>query len=103
MQQMYEVLSRGSNIVIFPEGTRSKGGDMGQFKESFAILSKALNIPVVPIAISGSEGATYNAIRLPRFGCSIHVEFLPSMLPAESESSAEFAERVKVEISKGLK
>ncbi len=102
MQQMYEVLSRGSNIVIFPEGTRSKGVDLGQFKESFAILSKALNVPVVPIAISGSEGATYNTIRMPRIGCSIHVEFLPEMLPTADETPVEFAERVKEVIAKEL-
>ncbi|MFR9567094.1 MAG: AMP-binding protein, partial [Rikenellaceae bacterium] len=33
MQQMYRVLGKGHNIVIFPEGTRSKSGEMKEFKE----------------------------------------------------------------------
>ncbi len=103
MQQMYEVLSRGSNIVIFPEGTRSKSGEIGAFKESFAILSKALNVPVVPIAIRGSQGATYDAIRLPRFGCSIDVEFMPALLPEADESVSQFTERVKEKIASKVK
>ncbi|MFI3289803.1 MAG: AMP-binding protein [Rikenellaceae bacterium] len=102
MQQMYQVLSQGYNVVIFPEGTRSKDGSMKSFKESFAILSESLSIPVVPIAICGSEAATYRKIRLPRFGCQINVEFLPQMIANDGESSAEFAERVKAAINSAI-
>ncbi len=102
MQQMYQVLSQGHNIVIFPEGTRSKDGSMRDFKESFAILSEVLSIPVVPIAIRGSETATYRSIRIPRFGSQIDVEFLPQMIAHEGESSIEFAQRVQQSIANSL-
>ncbi len=102
MQQMYQVLSEGHNIVIFPEGTRSKDGSMREFKESFAILSEALSIPVVPIAISGAENATYRSVRIPKFGCQIDVNFLPQMIAEDGESSAEFAARVQETIAKAL-
>lgn len=57
IQKLAEVLKKGKNIIIFPEGTRTKNGRMGEFKKTFAILSKELNIPVVPVAINGAYRA----------------------------------------------
>ncbi|MGL5683534.1 MAG: AMP-binding protein [Marinifilaceae bacterium] len=103
LQQMYQVLKQGNDIIIFPEGTRSKDGSLKDFKESFAILSQALNIPIVPIAISGGEKATYNKLRLPRLGNKIDVDFLPPIYPKEEETTAELRDRVVEAIKKGLK
>jgi len=57
IQKLAEVLKKGKNIVIFPEGTRTKTGKPGEFKKTFAILSTELNIPVVPVAINGAYKA----------------------------------------------
>jgi 1-acyl-sn-glycerol-3-phosphate acyltransferase len=47
-------LQQGHSLVIFPEGTRSSDGQLGQFKPgSFKIALKA-NVPVVPVTINGS-------------------------------------------------
>jgi long-chain acyl-CoA synthetase len=40
-------VARSKNVIIFPEGTRSKNG-IKDFKETFAILSTVLNIPWFP-------------------------------------------------------
>jgi long-chain acyl-CoA synthetase len=48
------VLKSGKNLVIFPEGHRSRDGRVGKFKKAFAILSRELNIPVIPLAIKGA-------------------------------------------------
>ena len=45
MQLLGKAFKMGYNIVIFPEGTRTRDGKMGTFKKFFAILSKELNIP----------------------------------------------------------
>ncbi|MGL4736722.1 MAG: lysophospholipid acyltransferase family protein [Cellulosilyticaceae bacterium] len=48
--QGIEELKEGQSIVIFPEGTRSKGREVGSFKAgSFKLATKA-NVPIVPIA-----------------------------------------------------
>ncbi|MFI3327704.1 MAG: AMP-binding protein [Rikenellaceae bacterium] len=103
MQQMYEVLSKGKSVVIFPEGTRYKDGITRDFKESFAILSQTLNVPVVPVAIAGSERATFRGIRLPRLGQRISLTFLPQMLSNAGETTMEFATRVRNTIADKLK
>lgn len=49
-----ETLKQGFSLVIFPEGTRSRSSEMGEFKAgSFKLATKA-KVPIVPVAINGS-------------------------------------------------
>ncbi|KOP83125.1 acyl-phosphate glycerol 3-phosphate acyltransferase [Bacillus sp. FJAT-21945] len=49
-----EKLKSGHSIVIFPEGTRSKGGPIGDFKAGGLRLAKDAGVPIVPIGIKGT-------------------------------------------------
>jgi len=49
-----ELLERGFSLGIFPEGTRSKGPIMHEFKKGSLKLATKTGVPVVPMAISGS-------------------------------------------------
>ncbi len=66
LQKMAEVLKRGKNIIIFPEGTRTQTGEIGDFKKTFAILSRELNVPIVPVAISGAYDALPRGTHFPK-------------------------------------
>lgn len=44
-------------LAIFPEGTRSRTGQMGSFKPGVAALARALRVPVVPVALVGAYDA----------------------------------------------
>lgn len=50
-----EKLQQGHSILIFPEGTRSKGEGLGEFKAGFMRIAKDSGVPIVPIAISGTS------------------------------------------------
>ncbi|MGL4362107.1 MAG: lysophospholipid acyltransferase family protein [Cellulosilyticaceae bacterium] len=50
-----EELKNGQSIVIFPEGTRSKGKDMQEFKSGSFKLALKANVPIVPIAIQDTQ------------------------------------------------
>ena len=51
---------RGKNIISFPEGTRSKNGKIGLFKRGSFIIAKEGGIPIIPVAISGSDKVNPN-------------------------------------------
>ena len=42
-------LSKGINVIIFPEGTRIKGPKVGTFMTSGAALAKAAEAPILPV------------------------------------------------------
>lgn len=46
-------LVNGISTVIFPEGTRTKTGEMGRFKQGAFKIAMDLNLPVVPISLTG--------------------------------------------------
>jgi long-chain acyl-CoA synthetase len=81
LQKMAAVLKQNENIIIFPEGTRTKTGKVGSFKKAFAILSKELNTPIVPVAISGAYQALPPGAHLPNFKTKITVSFLRPIYP----------------------
>jgi 1-acyl-sn-glycerol-3-phosphate acyltransferase len=54
IQNGAKTVKNGFNLVIFPEGTRSRGPVMGEFKGgSFKLATKA-KAPIVPITINGT-------------------------------------------------
>ena len=102
LQEMCAVLKKGKNIVIFPEGTRSRDSKMKKFKETFAILSKELNVPVVPVAITGSESACYGGSIIPKFWKKINVEVMDPVMPAEDQTAENFRDKIAAMIEKHL-
>jgi 1-acyl-sn-glycerol-3-phosphate acyltransferase len=49
-----DLLKSGHSLVIFPEGTRSKGGPISDFKTGSFRLATKSSVPIVPITIDGS-------------------------------------------------
>ena len=54
MQLSAHVLRRNKILCVFPEGGRSRDGNIKEFKKGVGIISKELNIPVIPVAIKGT-------------------------------------------------
>lgn len=49
-----EVLKEGMSLVVFPEGARTRDGNMGTFKRGAFMLADELQLPIVPLTINGS-------------------------------------------------
>ena len=82
IQKMGEALKKKKNIIIFPEGTRTPDGKLGEFKKTFAILSKELNVPVVPVSIKGAFQAMPKGRKIP-MPHKVQVEFLDPVYPRQ--------------------
>ena len=53
---MEDIKKTPRSVAIFPEGTRTRDGKLLPFKKGAAIFAINTNIPVVPVAISGTYG-----------------------------------------------
>ncbi len=49
------LFDRRVNVAIFPEGTRSKTGEIGRFKPSAFALAKEAGVGILPVVLSGSK------------------------------------------------
>jgi long-chain acyl-CoA synthetase len=47
-------LAHGKVLMLFPEGERSIDGTVKKFKKGAPILSRHLNVPIVPVALKGA-------------------------------------------------
>lgn len=54
LSEAKKILSQGFNMCIFPEGTRSKGPEMGEFKAGAFKFAEKAKVPILPVTISGS-------------------------------------------------
>ncbi len=52
-----QVLSEGTSIFIFPEGSRTLTGRMDRFKKGGFVLAHELEVPIIPVSIDGSYRA----------------------------------------------
>jgi len=55
--QMKTWIDKGANVMIFPEGTRSRSGVMGEFKDGAFRLAIEAQSDVLPVAVVGTDTA----------------------------------------------
>jgi 1-acyl-sn-glycerol-3-phosphate acyltransferase len=48
-------IGRGVSIAMFPEGTRSKSGEMGRFKQGAFALAKEAGVEILPVVMHGTR------------------------------------------------
>jgi long-chain acyl-CoA synthetase len=97
IQKMAEVVKQGKKILIFPEGTRTRSGEMGTFKKTYVLLSTELNIPILPVAITGAFEAMSSGKKKIKKGEKIIIEFLPAIYP-EGRNADDLNDLVKMRI-----
>ncbi len=58
LKSLYEaadIIAAGTSVIVFPEGTRSKDGNLQPFKSGAMVLAIKAGVPIVPVAISGTH------------------------------------------------
>lgn len=90
-------LREGSSVYMFPEGTRSPTGELRDFKEGAFVLAKRLNVPILPIVISGTSDAVPKNSLNYHGKCDIHLHILDAISPDtySDQSPRELANKVQ--------
>lgn len=73
---------QGYLVGIFPEGTRTVDGRVGDFKPGFVAIARRSGVPVLPVGVAGAFEAYSRRHRLPRPG-QIRVVFGDPIPPEE--------------------
>ena len=96
-------LKNGVSLVVFPEGTRTKTGEMGVFKRGAFRVATDLSLPIVPVTIRGSFE------RMPRNSFNVHpgtVEMIIhepiEVAPFLPDSTAELIQKTWDEVNSDL-
>ncbi len=93
------LLERDVPLLIFPEGGRSKTGEMGRFKPGAAALAIATKVPCLPIALVGASTAMPRGVNWPKRGrLPVAVVLGAPMLPNAQESAEDFSRRLADEV-----
>src|SRR5690606_30908535 len=95
--------ARDVSVVLYPEGTRSRAGELRPFKPAgaLALLAAAPDLPVVPVTIDESWRLLSHDLLPVPFGTRVRVRF-GAPLAREGASDAELIERARGEIEATL-
>jgi 1-acyl-sn-glycerol-3-phosphate acyltransferase len=80
-------------VVFFPEGSRSRSGELQPFKDGFAFFAVQTGLPVVPCWIEGAHASLPKGASIPRPG-RLHVTFGPALQPPSGDEQG-FAATVR--------
>ena len=93
------LLDDGVPLLLFPEGTRSRTGEMGNFKPGAAALCISRDVPCLPVAIVGAADAMPYGQNWPDTRPPAGLRLFGEPMRAEDgETVAQFSERIAKEV-----
>ena len=90
-EELESQLNEGRNVIIFPEGTRHQGDELGKFKKVAFRLAVNTNSPIVPIVIeeSGKILAKGDPCYKTLKQTDVHVKMLEPIYPKDFKGERE--------------
>jgi 1-acyl-sn-glycerol-3-phosphate acyltransferase len=87
------------NLLMYPEGTRSRDGKIGKLRSGAAAIAAHHNLPIVPIYVTGTHeamppGQSWPKLRLFSRRHPIEVHFGPPIIQVEGEHGSDVMARV---------
>jgi 1-acyl-sn-glycerol-3-phosphate acyltransferase len=90
------LVADGWNLLVYPEGTRSKDGWLGRWRHGAARLCIEYGIPAVPIALRGTYAAMPRGRSWPLKGrLPLSVRFGPALYPQDGEDFRSLSRRMQ--------
>jgi 1-acyl-sn-glycerol-3-phosphate acyltransferase len=104
-REAVRLLRAGHVLMIFPEGERSRDGELRRFKPGAFRLAVTLDVPVLPVTIAGGHASWPPGRLLPRRG-RITITYHPPLRPERSlptrAAALDLAGRTRAVIARTL-
>ena len=94
-------LNSGLNILVYPEGTRSRDGRLSSFKKGPFYLAQQTGAPIIPVAVSGTQDMLRKGSMAITPGLA-RVQLLAAIDPAQFRSREEILAAVHAAIAEAL-
>ena len=85
LSQAEREIAKGSSVLIFPEGTRSRTKEMRPFKEGAFLIAKKMGCGLIPIVHTGSEKTFDRGSWVLKGKAPIYIRVLDEIPPGEVE------------------
>jgi 1-acyl-sn-glycerol-3-phosphate acyltransferase len=90
----HAILARGDMVLMYLEGGRSRTGDLGEARPGVGRLALESGVPVVPVAIFGSQGArNWKRLQFPKvtvqFGDPIRFDRVDNPTREQAQAASE--------------
>lgn len=102
IQKAKEILTCGTSVVIFPEGTRSRSGKLLPFKSGAFKMAESLDLPIIPVTIDGTRNIMGPSISTLMPGKVRLVIHKPIDVKSYAERHAELVEATRNAIESGF-
>lgn len=89
-----QLIRNGWNLLLYPEGTRSRSGELGPFKAGVSVLARFTRRPLIPVHVEGGRQVLPCGAFLPRPG-RISVRYGPPLYYGRGDTLEGFADRVR--------
>lgn len=98
-----KILKSGYSLVLFPEGTRSRGNTMNEFKAGGFKLATKSKVPIVPVTIKGSyKLMEQNNSKIVPAEVEMYIHPMIETANLTREEETELSDRVKAVIQSKL-
>lgn len=94
LSSSHQLLKSGWNLLLYPEGTRSTDGRIGEFKPGVGFLATETRAPVIPMHVRGSHRVMPKGQRFPLPG-PVKIRIGKPLEVRRGETSRAFTTRVE--------
>lgn len=98
-----KLVADGVPILVFPEGTRSRTGELGEFHTGLARIALENKVPILPVAMVGNGRAWPVGKSKPIAGKpKVAINYLPIIAPTEEDTPELLTKKVRQIISRHI-
>lgn len=102
MNEAAQQIRGGSNVMIFPEGTRTRTGQMLPFKRGGFMLAIKAGVPVVPVSINGSYAINPGGSLGLRLGLPVSITIHPPIYPPTGLKRTEQEDLLMLQVRQSI-